>query len=160
MKNNSLSSLMPIIKKSLFASPIELKIFISFSFLVFILDIILDTIGSKELKESIIPITGWSISSPYSTCAMIGFLFVSGLTKNAFWIRNLLILMLTTSIIFGVISFIGSGGEYYSTNPYLRVSQWRPIWTMVIPAFWILVLFSPRIKKYCQFLDEIHKEIL
>jgi len=157
MKNNSLSSLFPSMKKSFFASPIELKIFILFSILVLILDLVLNSFISKELKESIVPITGWTMSAFYSTCAIIGFFFILGLARNAFRVRNLLLLMLISIVIFGAISFIGSNGAYYSSNPYLRVSQWRPIWTMAIPAFWILVLFSPRIKKYCLFLDEMHK---
>jgi hypothetical protein len=160
MKNSSLSSLKPLIKKSFFASPIELKIFISFSFLVLILDIILNTFGSKELKESIIPITGWNMSTFYSTCAIIGFFFILGLARNAFRIRNILILMLIFIILFGIYSFTESNGAYYSPNPYLSVSQWRPIWTMAIPALWILVLFSPRIKKYCLFLNETHKDFM
>ena len=39
------------------------------------------------------------------------------------------------------------GNDY--GNPYLTVSPWQPLWTLVLPAVWIAVLFSHRIKKFC-----------
>lgn len=36
-----------------------------------------------------------------------------------------------------------------TTNPYLMVSEYQYIWTILIPAFWILVfLLSPNIKRF------------
>jgi hypothetical protein len=38
-----------------------------------------------------------------------------------------------------------------TTNPYLMVSEYQYIWTVLIPTFWVLViLFSPNINKFCQ----------
>ena len=35
-------------------------------------------------------------------------------------------------------------------NPYLTISPWQPLWTLVLPAVWIAVLYSPRIKTFCE----------
>jgi hypothetical protein len=35
-------------------------------------------------------------------------------------------------------------------NPYLTVSQYQLIWTMIIPAVWIALLYSPEMNRFCR----------
>ena len=50
---------------------------------------------------------------------------------------------LVLHIIFGLLSAFNHNGDY--SNAYHQVSPWQPLFTIVLPLFWIVVLLSPRI---------------
>ena len=143
-------------KASFQAAPVELKIFLLFSVLAVLLELTVRYLGSQELFESIIPYTGTQISTVYSFCAIAGYFFFLGYSGKPFMQRNILIFLLTVSIISGLISFIRSIGADTFNNPYLTVSTWQPIWTILIPAIWIAILLNPRMTRYCEQLSEIN----
>jgi hypothetical protein len=64
--------------------------------------------------------------------------------------------LLTVSILSGLISFIRSIGADTFNNPYLTVSTWQPIWTILIPAIWIAILLNPRMTRYCHDLIDLN----
>jgi len=143
-------------KASFQAAPIELKIFFLFSVLVSLIDIYLSFIGPRELKESLLPFTGWQISGGYFLCAIFGFILILGYSTKPSFTRNIILFLLCNSIFWGTISFITSIGADSFNNPYLTVSAWRPIWTIAIPAIWIAILLNPRINRYCHDLLDLN----
>ena len=64
-------------------------------------------------------------------------------------------LQLLLSILFGAWQFFQRTGETFG-NPYLTSSPWRPVWTILIPCIWIVVLHSPRMNRFCRQIDEPH----
>ncbi|MFZ4400083.1 MAG: hypothetical protein ACOYO1_08625 [Bacteroidales bacterium] len=136
------------------AAPVELSVFFIFALLVSILSIGIQLFGSVNLKEFIVPITGWSSGLSYPYCVLFVFILIFRVPyKNYLRLRNLIVFFLIINIVFGSITLFLSGGVFYSVNPYLRISIWQPVWTMFIPACWALMFFSPRIKKYCESLN-------
>lgn len=131
--------------------PFVLKALLLFSLLTVAIDFYLNLFGPSEIKETIIPYTGWSLSTTYSFVAITLFFFISGQATKPFMSRNVIGLTLTLSIIFGVANFISTFGHEDFGNPYLVVSQWRPIWTVLIPAIWISLLYTPRVRIYCEY---------
>jgi len=50
--------------------------------------------------------------------------------------------------VLGVFDFLWSfGGEDFG-NPYLRVSPWRPAFTVLLPSIWLLLLRSRTVSEY------------
>jgi len=142
-------------KASFQAAPVELKIFLLFSVLAGLFELTVRYLGTQELFESIIPYTGTQIGTVYFFCALAGYYFFLGYSGKPFLQRNILILMLTVSILSGLISFIRSIGADSFNNPYLTVSEWQPIWTILIPAIWIAILLNPRMTRYCNALSDL-----
>jgi hypothetical protein len=131
------------------AAPLELRLYALFSVTVTILDLTLTFLGPKSIKEAIVPITGWSASMGY----MFGlyFTFFLILKPVPAWrsIRFAVVVTLLISMAYGLYN-LSKINRPNSANPYLTVSPWQPLWTLVLPAVWIAVLYSPRIKKFCE----------
>ncbi len=131
-------------------APVELKAFIYFCFIVSV-----SVIGIRvsAIAETLIPITGWNMGF----VCIFNMILTIGPMRNPHGKMGILttqygnILILTISTLFGLIDLLTYNGGYNS-NPYLSHSPWRPIWTIAIPIVWIIVLLSPRIKKYYQSL--------
>lgn len=132
-------------------APVELKIFAFFSSTLFFLDIIINIFELKELDELIIPITGWLISFPYMMGLFFAFyILIIRDKKQRTNARNAIVFMMALSVLAGFRDMLTFDGNN-TGNPYLDRSIWRPVWQIAIPALWILLLlFSPRIKKYCK----------
>jgi len=160
-------------------APLELRSFAIFSLSLIVLQFSLPVVGSKHIQESLVPITGWNPSLGYMfglyfTFALIfvrlpqrdsrpGFL--TGVWKPWIWkfinwlrqktgkrpysfLRSGLVIPLVLQMFFGVWTVMTYNGIDYG-NPYLRVSPWQTLWTVGLPALWILVLFSPRMNRFC-----------
>ena len=128
------------------AAPPELKIFATFSVVVTILGVALPIFGPKQLWEAVVPLTGWTPGLGY----MFGLFFTFALIylKSPSWVLRLgIIAPLVLQIIFGLIMMAMSSAKNFG-NPYLTVSPWRPVWTVIIPALWIAMLLSPRISGF------------
>ena len=130
-------------------APIELWLFGFFALIVTLIDFGSTLLGFTKFRETIIPLTGWLPCMAY----MFSFYPVISLIlklkiKNAIIMRNVIIVNLFLGIAYGSKDIFINDLNYYN-NPYLDVSKWRPFWTMIIPFVWILIMFSPRIKKYC-----------
>jgi hypothetical protein len=70
------------------------------------------------------------------------------------FLRIGIVAALVIQMIFGLTCFMTLRGMDYGT-PFLTVSPWQPLWTMGLPALWILVLFSPRMNRFCRRPAEI-----
>jgi len=128
------------------AAPLELKAFAIFSVVVSILGFALPVFGPKNLWEAIVPFTGWSPNIGY----VFGLFFTFALiyTHAPLWrLRFGIIAPLALQISFGLLLMDKLPANNFS-NPYLTVSPWRPVWTVVIPALWIAILLLPRMGRF------------
>ena len=140
------------------SAPWELRAFAAFSLATTLVGYGLPVLGPKALWETIVPFTGWTPALGYSfSLYFIGALIFLDRTKHnrlrRVGMRWAIILLLAVHI------WSGHVGQKLSAlndfgNPYLIVSPWRFIWTQVVPAFWILVLLLPRVKKFTEQSDE------
>jgi len=141
-------------KSNLSLAPIEFKVFVVFSFIETAISLCLQIFGSKQLKESIIPTTGWLFFMPYLVTSLTvasqlsGNIIISGRARSRYFNIGFLAFYM---LIMTIEALITSGNDY--NNPYLMISPWRPVWTIVLPAIWILVLLSPRIKRYYELIN-------
>lgn len=130
-------------------APVELKIFFSFSLIVALTDFIDTFLFSNTLSESLKPFVGNSIFIPYLlTCGFI----TESMAAKSFLHPNLrsnytLIIFLLIYTAFNIFDFVTWDGEDLG-NPSIINNEWQLVWTILIPGFWILVMLSPRIKKY------------
>ena len=100
-----------------------------------------------------VPYTGWTIAFPYLFSVFFVFVTLRGprLGKQAA-IKTVRIL-LVFAIVIGVVDFIlGFGGDDFD-NPYLRVSPLRPIFTIVVPGAWLLLINGKSVSSYCSAAD-------
>jgi hypothetical protein len=102
------------------------------------------------VQESIVPFTGWVFSAPYIFAIGIwpglldrGQPQMHGpeLGRHLRFTGYLLFFYAA----FGAFIFLNSGPEQ-SLNPWLRVSVWQPVWTVLVPAVWGSLLLS-RVRK-------------
>lgn len=140
-------------------APLELQVLFIFSFIVSSTLLTILLFFRSTVYESILP---------YTDGAFFPYLFIfinimdSMARKNIYppWQRSylsLIIIMLICGIFQGY-DFLTWNGEDFG-NPYLMKNEWQPIWTILIPCIWILVLLSPRIKKYYQNLKVAYENI-
>ena len=151
-------------------APLKLRVFAIFSLVVTIFSIALPILGPKHLLEDIIPFTGWNPALGYMPGTIISFVIIYTkfpplllppdkksmayrafhriYTKTWFWLMRLgLIAPLALQIVFGLLVDDKLPANNFG-NPYLTVSPWRPVWTVVIPAMWIaILLMAPQNRK-------------
>jgi hypothetical protein len=130
--------------------PFVLKSLLLFSILTVALDFYLNLVGPIEVKEAVLPYTGWSLSTTYSFVVVLLSFFMTGHAKKPFYTRNAIALIFAVGIVFGLANVVYTFGREDYGNPYLVVSQWRPIWTILIPVIWVALLYTPRVSKYCE----------
>jgi len=151
--------------KDFLAAPLELRVFAIFSLVVTILGFALPVFGLKKQLAAIMPFTGWLPTSCYMTGLIMSFATIYTkfpplplppdkksmahralhhiYTKSAPWLLRLgLIAPLAVQIVFGLLDEDKLPDNNFG-NPYLTVSPWRPVWTVVIPALWIAILLMP-----------------
>jgi hypothetical protein len=100
----------------------------------------------RPLQKSVVPFTGWVGSAPY--------IFALGIWPGLFdrgrprmdgpELRRHLrftACLLFFYAAFGAFMFLNSGPDH-SRNPWLRVSVWQPVWTVLVPAVWGTLLLS------------------
>ena len=126
-------------------APAELLAFLGFSIAVVALDFGIESFAPAFHEESL-QYTGWVGSMIYASGAIIcTAVFVKRTARS----RIILIGYLGFFAVWEAFNFLTSFGPNDSDNPYIRVSPYRPIWTVLIPLLWMLVLLSPRVKRYC-----------
>ena len=98
------------------------------------------------LQKSIVPFTGWVGSAPYIFALGIwpglidrGRPHMDGpdLRRHLRFTACLLFFYAA----FGAFMFI-NGGPDQSRNPWLRVSAWQPVWTVLVPGIWAVALLA------------------
>lgn len=98
------------------------------------------------LQKSIVPFTGWVGSAPYIfALGMWPGLLERGRphmegTQLRHHLRFTACLLLFYAA-FGAFMFLNAGPDQ-SRNPWLRVSIWQPIWTVLVPGAWGALLLT------------------
>jgi hypothetical protein len=97
-------------------------------------------------RTNLMPYGGWMPSMFYMFAIPGCAALLSSGTRRS---RLGLVGMMGIAVLFGLYEWWADAGEPDFGNPYLIVSPYRPIWTVLVPLFWMGVLLSPRIKQYC-----------
>jgi len=127
------------------AAPTELLAFLAFSIVVVAIDFGAGAFA-PSFHEASIQYTGWVGSMTYLFGAIMALAVSAKRTNRS---RIILIGYLAVFAVGHAVEFWGERGRADHENPYLRVSPYRPIWTVLIPLLWMAVLLSPRVKRYC-----------
>lgn len=130
-------------------APLEFQAFFAFCILITVYGVLIHPFLPQGIRESTIPITGWNIFVPYgfNLTILYSFLINPGKYRGHLGIQYGNILLLAITIAFGIFDLITWKGGFEG-NPYLHRSPWRLVWKIAIPLIWIVVLLSPRVKKY------------
>ena len=105
---------------------------------------------APPLNAAIVPYTGWSSLGLYAFTLF--FAIAAILTpqrKQVYAVAALLGLFVLLGAFDTFRYTLGpAAGRPDSGNPYLTYHPYRPIFTIVLPAFWLLLLISPIMRKW------------
>lgn len=98
----------------------------------------------RQLHERATPFTDWVPSMSYAFSLYSGFSALNGNARNRSWVP----LFPAMQVALGLLSWFGLGGARPSPNAFLRISPWRPLWTIALPLVWVALLLAvkPRAK--------------
>lgn len=139
-----------ILSKKIKQTPLELKVFAAFAIVVTIASFLLPLVIEKELWQKTIKYTGWSPATTYMFSIIMVFSSIFQNNHPKYIAPRMgIILLLSIQIYYGLQQQLLVGERKNLTNPYLIISEYQYIWTVLIPSFWILVfLLSPNIKRF------------
>lgn len=135
------------LSRSVATAPWVLVTYTVFAVAVSLTDFIILPRTSDAFREKLVPYTGWGASMPYIFTIYFSFALIFERKRrmaNRFSITGLLILVIALN----AWRFSQASGDDFG-NPYLTISSWRPIWTILIPSLWIAVLYTPRMNCFC-----------
>lgn len=104
---------------------------------------------SQALNETLIPYLGWSGLTFY----VFSIFFAVSATivrPQQMKLIYILIVFLALAVLFGAIdtiSHIATPSDNFN-NPYLAYHQFRPLFTVLLPMIWLLLLISPPVRKW------------
>jgi hypothetical protein len=138
------------------AAPLEIKMYAVFAALATILGLGLLAFAPGFVRDSVVPITGWGPGLNYAFTLFFAFALIFAKhipRKTSIMWRFAIVAILFISIFSGYQAFQRAGVHIYGA-PYVKMNPFQPVWTMVIPGFWIMMILSPRVKKYYLSRDE------
>ncbi len=99
-----------------------------------------------SVKEAFIPYTGWAgLAMPYSFLLFfLAYALGTSDSPTRHRMRLACLGLLALAAACGVAEWLFLGGPRASTNPYLRISSWRPVWTVLVPLVWLGILYRTR----------------
>jgi hypothetical protein len=96
-----------------------------------------DLVTPRHLQELVLPYTGWVPSMFYAFAIYFAF---SALSTGDTRARSAVLIFPAMQVVYGIGTWLGQGGARASDNPYLRISEWRPVWTIALPLVWLVLL--------------------
>lgn len=130
------------------AAPPVLLAYIAFAISVSLIDFLLLPLAPESFRIGLNPYTGWLVSGVYfGTVA-----FAIALVYERRWrqvLRFGLVAQLCLSIGLGLFQAAQVGREDFG-NPYLTISPWQPLWTVLLPALWIAALYTSGMNRHCR----------
>ena len=134
------------------SAPPMLVAYTVFAIAVTFTDLLLRPLAPESFRSLLVSYTGWGASMFYAFTIFfaIALIYQQKKRKN---VRFGITLQLLLSIAWGVYQFFQKTGETFG-NPYLTISPWRPVWTVLIPSIWIVLLHSPRMNRFCRQTNE------
>jgi len=130
------------------AAPSILVTYAVFAVVVTLADFVILPLVSETFRARLVPYTGWVASMFYAFTIFFAFTLIYQPKKRRVVRFAGITLQLLLQITYGVYQLFKMTGETFG-NPYLTISPWRPIWTILIPSIWIAVLYSPRMNRFC-----------
>jgi len=148
MENSSVSS---VLKKL----PYDIIVFFLFCMAISAFSFYLNLDINKELKSTLMPYTGWGFGRGYMTAMLfilIGLTAAKGSTSRTLqFLRIFIILLMSVNIYDGVQDWLSITPEDYTNpNPYLRYDTLTPIYTIITPSFWVVVMLTALVWNYFQ----------
>jgi hypothetical protein len=133
-------------------NPLDIKLLLLFSFLITVVIIFIHLDWNKDLDESIVPYTGWNPGSDYRHILFFIVLYsftIKNHQKSILFIRGMSAAFIGFSLYDGVIDWHNvSPEDFTNTNPYLRYDPSRPIFTIALPLFWMLIITGSQLNDY------------
>jgi peroxiredoxin len=124
--------------------PIGIIALIIFAILVTTVDYKLAFWGPISLREQIVPITGWGMSSAYTMTGILAVYYCISRLHRMLYSMAAILLM---HIVLGIVDALMPVGEDFG-NPWLMVSPWRPVWSILIPGLWLIVVLHTLISRH------------
>ena len=135
------------IAKDIFTSiknnPLDIKLLLLFSILMTLAAKYIHLESNKDLYQTIIPYTGWSPGGYYFM--FIVFIIIWSYTiknqqRSKLLLRGYFVFTFGVHLYYGITDWHNVLPEdYTNVNPYLRYDSLRPIYTIALPLFWILI---------------------
>lgn len=129
--------------------PRPVQVFLAFSAAVTILELLALAEIFRWLQETLVPFTGWVGAMPYMFALAAWPAFLRGRrdapdvkARGTYLRAQCVTLAIATA--FGIVDFFLFSGLQESSNPWLRYSPLRPLWTVVTPTAWCVVLWRER----------------
>ena len=129
------------------AAPPQLLAYTIFAVAVTFTDYFILPFAPGTVRAWLVPHTGWVASMFYSFTIYFAFaLIYQGQKRSA--VRLGITLQMLLQLTLGISQIFQMGSQTFG-NPYLTISPWRPVWTVLIPIIWIAILHSPRMNRFC-----------
>lgn len=126
-------------------APIEIRAFLWFSIVAAVADLVV--LGAlTDLRDSLNPYLGRGPMFIYVIGVSAAMALCRGRENRARWI---LIGAIGLWVVLSLLRFWSHPERAGETDPTRRVSPYQLIWIVGIPLLWMLVLLSPRVKRYC-----------
>lgn len=141
------------LQQNLLLAPIELKAFVLFTFVATIFGFFVVDLLPKSVVETLIPLTGWTPFMSYAYPCMFVLMSLATKSFSGKFMRGhyIPIIFLALNIYQGYVGIATWQGVEH-TSPYLRVSEWSPLYAIVLPLLWLIILLSPRVTKFYDYL--------
>jgi hypothetical protein len=126
--------------------PVGLILLMAFSGASAIFSIYLFFYASEELLSTIFPHVGLIGSYMYFIFFMLSIFLI---LSRQYKLRKNIIFGFIFLILYGAFNYYMSIGRDDYNNPYLTYGTYKPIWEMLLPFIWVVVLSSKAVKEYC-----------
>lgn len=133
-------------------NPLDIKLLLLFSIVMTLISVFIRLDSNQDLYQSVIPFIGWSPGREYK---MIFFFIIlysyifRNHKKRLLFIRGICIYFIGFSLYDGISDWITVlPDDYTNSNPYLRIDPIRPIFTIALPLFWIIVITGSQLNDY------------
>lgn len=130
----------PSYKKAFDAKPLEVKIFTVFALVIGLGTIVIVLLFFKWYADTLIPFTGAITAILYLNPAIITIFNRPAYQISRFPIQVGIIWLLGLFMLFSINDLHPDSFSLHTTIPSLRVSPYRWLVSMVMPAIWIVIL--------------------
>jgi hypothetical protein len=133
-------------------NPLDIKLLLLFSTLMTLASKFIHLESNKDLYKTIIPYTGWSPGQYYFM--FIVFIIIWSYTiknqqRSILLLRGYFIFTFGVHLLYGITDWNSVSPEAYTNpNPYLRYDSLRPLFTIALPLFWILIITGSQLNDY------------
>jgi hypothetical protein len=123
--------------------------FLAFSAALSLLELTTFVPGLMWLKQTTVPFTGWGGNIPFffAIGSWPGLFKGAGYSIDANTLRRYLTgacVTMAIGVVWGVVDFRMFGALQSDSSPWLRYHPLRPLWTIVLPLAWAVLLWNER----------------